>query len=84
VDDPRHLTGGDAGRLEHAQRALDHAARVVVGGRQHLAGVHAAVRCEQHDVGERAADVDAEPVLGRRGRARSVRAAVLTLTRWHA
>ena len=47
---------------EQGDGALDDAAGVVVGRRQHLRGAHGAVVAEQDDVGERAADVDAEAV----------------------
>ncbi len=64
MDDPRHLAGRDARLLEQAERALDHTAGVVVRGGEHLAGAHRPVAAEQHDVRERAADVDAEAVPG--------------------
>ena len=73
VDDAVDLVARDAAGGEQGDCALDDAAGVVVGRRQHLGGAHGAVVAEQDDVGERAADVDAEAVAqavltGRSGR----------------
>ena len=62
VDDAVDLAARDAAVGEQGDCALDDPAGVVVGRRQHLGGAHGAVVAEQHDVRERAADVDAEAV----------------------
>ena len=56
------LAGADARVLQQFEDALDDAARVVVGRRKHLLRPQRALGAEQDDVGERPADVDADPV----------------------
>ena len=63
VHDPRQLGPVDLALAEQRDGAGDDAAGVVVRRRQHLLRPHRAVVAEQHDVRERAADVDPEPVL---------------------
>ena len=61
VHDVCDLVWVDTVLREEGDGAVDHSAGVVVGRRQHLRGAHGAVVGEQHDVGEGATDVDAEP-----------------------
>ncbi len=66
VDEARDVGAGDRQRLDRGH----HAACLVVGRRQHLAGGDAAVVAHRHEVGERAADVDADRVARHRARCR--------------
>ena len=52
----------EAALLEHLGEAFDNRMRVVLDARRDLLGVNRAVRAEQHDVGEGAADVDADAI----------------------
>ena len=61
MHDVRDLFRADAVPRQQGHSAGEHATRVVVRRRQHLRGAHRAVVAEQDDVGEGAADVDAEP-----------------------
>ncbi len=60
VDDLDDAVGRRAGVAQQLEHALDDAARVVVGRRQHLSRPQRPVGAEQHDVRERPADVDAD------------------------
>ncbi len=73
VHDLRDARGRRPGLLQQLEDALDDAARVVVGRRQHLLRAQRAVGAEQDDVGERAADVDADPVAVSHGASQSLR-----------
>ena len=64
---------------EQVGQALDDGARVVVDAGGDLLRVDGAVRSQQHDVGERAADVDADAVGGLAGHARLLRRALQEL-----
>ena len=57
------LAGAAPAVSQQLEDALDDAARVVVGRREHLLRLQRAVGVEQDDVRERAADVDADPAL---------------------
>ena len=61
VHDTGDPAGGDAMLAEERLRARHDPARVVLGCREHLGRTDGPVVAEQDDVGERAADVDAEP-----------------------
>ena len=54
------LARADAAGGEQRRQAVDDAARVIVRGRRHLAGEDSPVVVEEDDVGEGAADVDAD------------------------
>ena len=60
--------GGGAGLLQHQLHRRHHPLGLVARGRGHLGGVKA-VRGDQHGVGERAADVDAQQQLAAARRA---------------
>ena len=60
MDDLDDAVGRRAGVVQQLEHALDDAARVVVGRRQHFLRPQRPVGAEQHDVRERPADVDAD------------------------
>jgi hypothetical protein len=67
VHDPRHARRIDACCLEQGDDAgPDGTGGIVVGGEDLLAPLASGVVVVDHDVGERAADVDAERVVGQR------------------
>jgi hypothetical protein len=61
VDDLGDALGLGPRLVQQLEDALDDAAGVVVGRRQHFPRPQRAIRVEQDDVGERPADVDADP-----------------------
>ena len=65
MDDLGHARGLHPRLLQQLEDARDDAARVVVGRRQHLPRPQRAIGAEQHDVGERPTDVDADPIAAR-------------------
>ena len=66
VDDPRHVARCHARAAQYMPDALDDSDARVVGRGRHLVDVEVAVGVGEHDVGERAADVDAdEPARAR-------------------
>ena len=75
VDDLGDARRRRPGLLQQLEDALDDAAGVVVGRRQHLLRPQRAVGAEQDDVGERPADVDADPVAVSHVASRSLRTA---------
>ncbi len=62
VQDLAERRGVDPGRGEQLHRAGNDRGRIVVGGRQDLAGERGAIRADQDKVREGPAHVDAEPV----------------------
>ena len=61
VHDLRDVVDAERRRARCALQAVGDALAVVVGRRQHLGAQHAALRVQEHEVGEGAADVDADP-----------------------
>ena len=55
---------GEALLAKHLGQAIDDGRCIIAGARRDLLGVQRAVRAEQYDVGERAADVDADAIAG--------------------
>ena len=60
VQDLAHVVAGHAGFVEQLTDALDDGAGVVVDARRHLLRVDGPIVVQEHDVGERPADVDAD------------------------